>query len=212
MSSIGIPSENLFENMGRTAVDLVATNAFEVVRLLGPFTFLDVPEGWEERPDSCNTSYINPVEAGMASALVKALKRLHQKGAGSSSNAAASLARLSIGIISPYSAQVDLIISKLGMRRSAKSGVGKPAFASEEEEGCQVEVRSVDGFQGREMDVIILSTVRSNSEGQIGFLNDPRWGMWYKKQAQGNAGKAYHWLLDYLQSVLTRLLSKVCST
>ncbi|GAX84803.1 hypothetical protein CEUSTIGMA_g12224.t1 [Chlamydomonas eustigma] len=145
----------------------------ETAGCLGPFAFLDVPQSWEERPDSSSTSFINPIEASMACALVKALK-LHRQGAISSSKASDSLAKLSIGIISPYSAQVDLIISKLGMRRSTKLGVGRPAFASEEEEGCQVEVRSVDGFQGREMDVIIFSTVRSNNKDAIGFLKDPR--------------------------------------
>ncbi|GAX74067.1 hypothetical protein CEUSTIGMA_g1517.t1, partial [Chlamydomonas eustigma] len=163
----------------------------ETADCLGPFAFLDVAKGWDRRPDSSSTSFVNPIEASMACALVKALKLLH-KDAISSSKASDSLAKLSIGVISPYSAQVDLIISKLGMRRSTKLGVGRPAFASEEEEGCQVEVRSVDGFQGREMDVIIFSTVRSNNKDDIGFLKDPR-----RLNVAITRGKVAVWILGH---------------
>ena len=37
-----------------------------------------------------------------------------------------------------------------------------------------VEVNTIDGFQGREKEVIVLSTVRCNSKGQLGFLHDGR--------------------------------------
>lgn len=56
-----------------------------------------------------------------------------------------------IGIISPYADQVNLIKDKI-----------------------PVEVKSVDGFQGREKEIIIISTVRSNENGNIGFLKDLR--------------------------------------
>jgi regulator of nonsense transcripts 1 len=38
----------------------------------------------------------------------------------------------------------------------------------------EIEVASVDSFQGREKDFILLSCVRSNEASGIGFLNDPR--------------------------------------
>jgi ATP-dependent RNA/DNA helicase IGHMBP2 len=66
----------------------------------------------------------------------------------------AGLSAADIGIISPYSAQVRLITERLG--------------------NASVEVDTVDGFQGREKEVILLSLVRSNQNGEIGFLQDIR--------------------------------------
>jgi predicted DNA helicase len=56
-----------------------------------------------------------------------------------------------IGIISPYADQVKII-----------------------QDMTPVEVKTVDGFQGREKEIIIISTVRSNENGNIGFLKDLR--------------------------------------
>ncbi len=61
----------------------------------------------------------------------------------------------SIGVIAPYRAQVRLIRERL---------IDVP----------DLEVDSVDGFQGREKEAIIVSFVRSNPEGDIGFLKDTR--------------------------------------
>ena len=56
-----------------------------------------------------------------------------------------------IGIISPYADQVKII-----------------------QDRTSVEVKTVDGFQGREKEIIIISTVRSNENRNIGFLSDLR--------------------------------------
>ena len=60
-----------------------------------------------------------------------------------------------IGIISPYAGQVRLIKDMIG-----------------EIEG--LEIKSVDGYQGREKEIIVLSSVRSNEQGKVGFLSDFR--------------------------------------
>lgn len=70
--------------------------------------------------------------------------------------------RLDFGIISPYRAQVRLIRRLLKLQRFFRRLQGL------------ITVGTVDGFQGQERDVIILSMVRDNEEGQIGFLRDLR--------------------------------------
>ncbi len=70
--------------------------------------------------------------------------------------------RIDVGIISPYRAQVQYL-RRLLMKRE----FFKPFRRL-------ISVNTVDGFQGQERDVIILSLVRSNDEGQIGFLRDLR--------------------------------------
>jgi ATP-dependent RNA/DNA helicase IGHMBP2 len=62
-----------------------------------------------------------------------------------------------IGIISPYAAQVSTLHAVL---------------SSAVDDGLEID--SVDGFQGREKRVIVLSTVRSNESGEVGFLRDAR--------------------------------------
>ncbi|KAM3725298.1 DNA-binding protein [Dirofilaria immitis] len=57
-----------------------------------------------------------------------------------------------IGIIAPYAAQVDLL------KKSLKT----------------IKVNSVDAFQGQECEVVVMSLVRNNSDGRIGFLKDER--------------------------------------
>jgi len=70
--------------------------------------------------------------------------------------------RLDVGIISPYRAQVQYLRSLLKKREYFKP------FRQ------LITVNTVDGFQGQERDIIIISLVRSNDEGQIGFLRDLR--------------------------------------
>jgi superfamily I DNA and/or RNA helicase len=70
--------------------------------------------------------------------------------------------RLDVGVISPYKAQVQYL------RRLIKGDAFFKPFRS------RISVNTVDGFQGQERDIILISLVRANDEGQIGFLNDLR--------------------------------------
>ena len=70
--------------------------------------------------------------------------------------------RPSVGVISGYSAQVDQLIARIDPADRSRWG------------NLQIEIATVDSFQGRECDAVIYSTVRSNSERRIGFLKDQR--------------------------------------
>ena len=70
--------------------------------------------------------------------------------------------RIDVGIISPYRAQVQYL------RRQLKKKEWVKPFRH------LISVNTVDGFQGQERDIILISLVRANDEGQIGFLRDLR--------------------------------------
>ncbi|XP_054895009.1 DNA-binding protein SMUBP-2 isoform X1 [Poeciliopsis prolifica] len=61
-----------------------------------------------------------------------------------------------IAVIAPYNLQVDLLRQKLSARHP------------------EMEIKSVDGFQGREKEAVVLSLVRSNRKGEVGFLAEDR--------------------------------------
>ncbi|WP_342375949.1 IGHMBP2 family helicase [Myxococcus stipitatus] len=69
---------------------------------------------------------------------------------------ALGLSQRELAVITPYSAQAHRLRERL------------ESFAPD------VEVDTVDAFQGREKDAVLVSLTRSNSEGQVGFLNDLR--------------------------------------
>ena len=115
-----------------------------------PVAFLPVDGGEIVSPDG--HSKANPTEAGW---VLKMVDSILQGG---------DISPNEIGIITPYNGQVrvihDLMETSEGMEKGGKWN--------------GVEVRSVDGYQGREKEVIILSAVRSNSDGNVGFLDDSR--------------------------------------
>eukprot|EP01038_Epipyxis_sp_PR26KG_P006991 gene6991-9554_t len=65
---------------------------------------------------------------------------------------------ISFGILSPYSAQIEKIKSDLSENNSMK----------------KIKVSTIDGAQGQEFDIVIISAVRSNNKNKVGFLSDYR--------------------------------------
>ncbi|MFM7023079.1 MAG: AAA domain-containing protein [Flavobacteriales bacterium] len=109
--------------------------------------------GFDEIMNEESLSHSNPEEAQL---LFKHLKMLLDQYFQKSDK------KLSIGIISPYKEQVQ----KLSL------------LVEEDEElknhPVKIAVKTIDGFQGQERDIIYISLVRSNDKGEIGFLSDIR--------------------------------------
>ncbi|KAH7889474.1 AAA domain-containing protein [Phlebopus sp. FC_14] len=104
----------------------------------------------QEEISSSGTSFLNRTEA---SNVEKIVTKFFKSGVVPSQ----------IGIVTPYEGQRSYIVNYMQFNGSLKKDLYK-----------EIEVASVDAFQGREKDYIILSCVRSNEHQGIGFLNDPR--------------------------------------
>ncbi|MEM8895725.1 MAG: AAA domain-containing protein, partial [Bacteroidota bacterium] len=110
--------------------------------------------GFAEQVNPKTLSTSNPEEADL---LVKHLGLFL-----SELNTTSSANDLSIGVIAPYKAQVNLLQDRL-----------KPV-ADEFGYGDGLSVNTVDSFQGQERDVMYISLTRSNDKGEIGFLKNVR--------------------------------------
>ncbi|ONK58988.1 uncharacterized protein A4U43_C08F1810 [Asparagus officinalis] len=111
--------------------------------------FFYVQMGQEEISAS-GTSYLNRTEAANVEKIVTTFLR-------------SGVIPNQIGVITPYEGQRAYIVNYMARNGSLRQQLYK-----------EIEVASVDSFQGREKDYIILSCVRSNEHQGIGFLNDPR--------------------------------------
>ncbi|KAJ6707313.1 DNA2/NAM7 HELICASE FAMILY [Salix viminalis] len=116
--------------------------------MFGSYSFINIADGKEEF--SGQQSFKNSVEAAAVADIVG---RLNEENKGTSK-------KVGIGIISPYQAQVQAIQETIGK------------FISDPDCAISVNVGTVDGFQGGEEDLIIISTVRSNKRGMVGFFSN----------------------------------------
>lgn len=104
----------------------------------------------QEEISSSGTSFLNRTEA---SNVEKIVTKFFKSG----------VVPGQIGVVTPYEGQRSYIVNYMQYNGTLKKDLYK-----------EIEVASVDAFQGREKDYIILSCVRSNEHQGIGFLNDPR--------------------------------------
>ncbi|CAM8913510.1 unnamed protein product [Rhodiola kirilowii] len=146
------PNKEFYNNLIVDACSVKTRNYEKQVldsRMYGTFSFINVSDGKEEF--GAGHSSMNPMEVAVAFGIVTKLSKA----------CAARKEKISVGVISPYKAQM-YAIQNLFAKRFPKDG----------ETYCTVNVRSVDAFQGGEDDVIIISTVRSNIRGSVGFLSN----------------------------------------
>ncbi|XP_035821093.1 uncharacterized protein [Zea mays] len=117
-------------------------------KLFRPYSFINI-DGSHETNEMHGRSLKNSLEVDAVVMIVQSLLK----------ETLSTRSKLSIGVVCPYNAQVRAIQEK----------VGKPC---RKYDYFSVKVKSVDGFQGAEEDIIIISTVRSNGAGTVGFLSN----------------------------------------
>jgi superfamily I DNA and/or RNA helicase len=148
---IEYPSRSMYQGLLQTD-DTVKTRTLEQLpgvtpdpERTGPWIFLDTAgTGLTESDADHDMSTSNPGQAKRTAAEVQ---RLIERG----------VSPTQVAAITPYAAQVRLL---------------RDLLAPQVAEG--LEIGTVDGFQGREKEAIVLDLVRSNPQGQIGFLADVR--------------------------------------
>src|SRR5690606_10156573 len=122
-------------------------------------SFIDTAgSGFADFTDKETLSTQNPEEARFALGIMNSLLKLI-------GNAVFEENNWDIGLISPYRGQVELL--KTLVR-------GDDAFLQIKSMQERLTIDTIDGFQGQERDLILISLVRSNARGEIGFLSDTR--------------------------------------
>lgn len=126
---------------------------------LGPYVFLDISEGEESRSRD-DKSIFNRAEAELASLIYTKLKKEYANDAIFAPAAKVHGSVMGFGVVTPYKRQMQEL-------RQSFDRAGIPTG--------DVEVDTVDSFQGREKDVIVFSCVRTAAVNRgIGFVRDVR--------------------------------------
>ncbi|XP_009349620.2 NFX1-type zinc finger-containing protein 1 homolog [Pyrus x bretschneideri] len=118
-------------------------------KMYGSYSFINIANGKEERDRV--RSLKNVAEVAVVYEIVSSLYKEFTR----------TKMKVSVGVISPYTAQVNAIQERVKEYSEVSTG-----------SDFSVSVRSVDGFQGGEEDLIIISTVRCNRKGSVGFLSN----------------------------------------
>ncbi len=145
------PSQSLYDGRLRAAEQVAARSLVQLPGVQddplrpGPWHFIDCAgKGFSERRDDDDPSTCNE---GFAERTTAEVRRVLSRG----------LPPSELAVITPYRAQVRLLRERL--RDAVEAGL---------------EIGSVDGFQGREKEVVVVDLVRCNEDAELGFLADIR--------------------------------------
>ena len=146
-----------------------------------PVLFVEVDGGREVR-ERDGLSISNPREAllavAVADALLRASRDENENVSDTNEKKSAALGSTSdVGIIAPYAAQVRRVRELWTERTREASSFERDRDGDRRKNPTEVpelEVHSVDGFQGREKEVIVLCTTRANDASNLGFVRDDR--------------------------------------
>lgn len=116
---------------------------------MSPYRFFDIVSRHEQ--NTLTKSFFNTAEAKVALELVEKLMRILPQ----------DKFKGRIGIISPYKEQIQKLV------RTFRSKFGSGIMD-------EIDFNTVDGFQGQEKEIIIMSCVRASDTGSVGFLSDVR--------------------------------------
>lgn len=140
---------SLLKDGENVLMDEKYTRPYHRFAALQPFTFLNLYSTVDTGPGG--PSFMNPAEARLVVNIFQTLKRISPE----------EVQGGKVGVITPYAAQQAELCSQFSRALG-------PAYKEE------VEINTVDGYQGKEKDIIIISCVRAGGSRGIGFLSDIR--------------------------------------
>ncbi|CAN6248615.1 unnamed protein product [Urochloa humidicola] len=143
------PSKEFYDGVLQDGEGLEKKRPWHSYSCFGPFCFFDV-DGVESQPAGSG-SWVNHDEVEFITLLYHQLAMRYPELKSSSE----------VAVISPYRQQIKLLRDNFRL-----------TFGDQSKE--LIDVNTVDGFQGREREVVIFSCVRSNKEQKIGFVSDFR--------------------------------------
>ncbi|CCH62152.1 hypothetical protein TBLA_0G02100 [Henningerozyma blattae CBS 6284] len=177
------PSKEFYKRELKDGPDMekITARPWHSLEALGPYKFFDIVSGKQEQ-NIKTMSYVNPEEVRVAIELIDYLLRHFEKKVDFTGK---------IGVISPYREQM------MKMKRDFNSYFGGVI-------STYVDFNTIDGFQGQEKEIILLSCVRADaSKTGVGFLKDFR-----RMNVALTRAKSSMWILGHHKSLYKNKLWK----